>query len=514
MGLALLTTSCIHPRRQATDREAYAIQAEKTRQVELFRRDELVDPLSDPVERPQRQSPIDLPEILTLREAIRIATEYNRDYQIERETLFIQSLSLGLTRRDFLRPVFSGSVSYNGTDGKSRSYGDVTSLSLGGTQLFSTGAELNVDSTASIVRSQGTDGRDQTSSLSSSISLTQPLLRGAGHEVAFETLTQAERELLYDARAFELFRQSFVVSVIRDYYGLVTQKKQLKNTRDRITQQARALEQAEALFNASRGSKLDSLRAKQSLLRAESTALSAEQRYAFALDRFKIRMGLPIDVTFDVADEIPEPTMLEVDTSRALAAALKNRLDLVTEREQLEDQERAVRIARNGLLPNLDLGVSYAVDSEQDRSFRRLRYYDTDLVTVSATLEIPLDRKRERNTYRTSMIQLARARRGLDESEDDVITEVRDALLGLGSSREQIRIGIEEIRSFELSAEKAQIDLEAGTVTNRDVVEAQDELATAKNDQLQRMADYEVNRLELLRVVGILFVDEEGQVQE
>ncbi|MCA8962478.1 MAG: TolC family protein [Planctomycetes bacterium] len=494
--------------------EGNRIRDEKLSEVAAFRRERLIDPRElAGSSRSKRVAPVELPPVVTLKEAIRIASEHNRDYQTERETLFIRALELGLVRRDFLRPVFSGSIAYEGSDRRRRQYSDVTSLSLGGSQIFRTGGTVSVDAGALIARDPNVSGPEQSSSTEIGVSVRQPLLRGAGGEVSFEQLTRTERELLYDARAFELFRQDFVVSTIDDYYGLVVQKKQLENTRARIVQQRRAVEQAEALFLAGRGSKLDSFRAEQSLLRAQSTALAAEQTFRFAFDRFKIRLGLPIDVDFDIVDEVPEPEPIDIDVERALPAALHNRLDLATVRDRVEDRERAVRIARNSLLPDLTVGVSYGLESEVDSSFRGLRHDADNPLGVSAVLEIPLDRRAERNDYRVALIQRTQSRRELERAEDDVITEVRDAIRRLERSREQIELGVREIASFEQSVEKAQIDLEAGRITNRDLVEARDDLTNALNDQLERKAQYEISRLELLRVVGILFVDEEGEVR-
>ena len=44
-----------------------------------------------------------------------------------------------------------------------------------------------------------------------SLSVSLPLLRGAGRTVTREPLTQAERSLVYRLRSFELFRQDFTI---------------------------------------------------------------------------------------------------------------------------------------------------------------------------------------------------------------------------------------------------------------------------------------------------------------
>ena len=67
----------------------------------------------------------------------------------------------------------------------------------------------------------------------------------------------------------------------------------------------------------------------------------------------------------------------------AVEAALKNRLDLATERDQLEDAGRDVYIARNALLPNLTLDASYGIFSAGTDAFTDLAF-DSDTITITA----------------------------------------------------------------------------------------------------------------------------------
>jgi hypothetical protein len=54
-----------------------------------------------------------------------------------------------------------------------------------------------------------------------SASVTQPLLRGSGRQIVQENLTQAERNALYQIRSFNRYRQTFVVSIVNDYYRVL-----------------------------------------------------------------------------------------------------------------------------------------------------------------------------------------------------------------------------------------------------------------------------------------------------
>ncbi len=75
-------------------------------------------------------------------------------------------------------------------------------------KTFATGGQLLVGFANSFVwQFAGQDTNNATSLIS--FNFIQPLLRSGGRVVALETLTRAERNLLYDLRAFERYRQGF-----------------------------------------------------------------------------------------------------------------------------------------------------------------------------------------------------------------------------------------------------------------------------------------------------------------
>ena len=54
------------------------------------------------------------------------------------------------------------------------------------------------------------------------LKLTQPLLRGAGADVAAEVLKLAERQVVYHARDFS-YQKTFALKVVNDYLDLLQQ---------------------------------------------------------------------------------------------------------------------------------------------------------------------------------------------------------------------------------------------------------------------------------------------------
>lgn len=487
-----------------------SIRSEVMKKVLDFRQNDLVDPFQDESAKVTEETPTII-ESITLESALLLATKLNRNYLSQRESLFLSALSLGVVRRDFLRPVFSGSASYN-VSGSSdaEELSKVSGLSISGQQYLFTGGQLSVSAGADKVDDGVSPVRDYSGSMNASIS--QPLLRGAGRGLAYESLTQAERNLLYAARSFESYRQNFAIQITQKFFSLLSQKIQLANEDENVRGQQFAYDQAKALFRIGTGRSLDVFRAEQALLVAKNNQSNAFEQFRRALDNFKVDLGISIDSEIDLIGDFPDLSAFSIPLEGALEAANNNRLDLLTERDRLEDVKRQLDIRENGLLPDLNLNISYGSGTGIDDSFSSLNWDDSDSFSAGLNLEIPLDRMARRNAFRNAEIALDRAIRELDLKEQQVRLEVQAALRQLDQLNFQLEIGKLTIESFSLTVEKAEIDLTRGTATNRDVVEAQSALTDAKNSQLDRIVAHEIQILEIYRLLGLLFVSEEGMI--
>ena len=510
MALLVTLSGCASRDHRLAQEQGDAIRSEVIAEVERFRSEDLIDPFSQSVADDSEKPPV-IVEQITLESALRLGTRLNRGYLSQRESLFQSALSLGVTRRDFLRPVFSGSLSYNVSGSSDEDeLSKVAGLSLNGQQYLFTGGRLSVSAGSDRVDDGTSAERDYSGNFSASI--TQPLLRGAGKNIPYDALTGAERNLLYAARNFEDYRQNFAIQITQKFYNLLSQKIQLANAEENVRGQQFAYDQAKALFRIGTGSSLDVFRAEQALLVAKNSQSNAVEQFQNALDNFKIDLGISIDSDIELIGDFPELSEFSISLDAALAAAMNNRLDLLTARDQLEDVRGDLDIARNGLLPDLNLSLSYGSSSEITDSFSGLDWGDSETYSAGLNLEIPLDRMGRRNAFRNAEIALDREIRGLDLKEQQVRLEVQSALRQLDQLKFQLEIGSRSIESLSLTVEKAEIDQTRGTVTNRDVVEAQTALTEAKNAQLDRIVSHEIQILEIYRLLGLLFVSEEGMI--
>lgn len=444
-----------------------------------------------------------------LQKSLQTAFASNREFLARRESLYQQGLSTSLTRFQF-GPQFTAAVSYLWSTQEGGSDQQGTSLQFGASQILPTGGTLALTSSASALWPYGAGigfGSDSYSTVVGA-TLTQPLLRGSGYEISHEALTQAERSLVYSIRDFELYRENFSIQVARTYYDLVSQQRTLAIEDANYEGAVFDRGKAEALYQVGRNSEQEVFRARRREIEAKDQLISARASYDRAIDEFKILLGLPTTTRLDVADsEAPfEPVRMREES--AVAAARHNRLDLISQQQQVEDAERALRIATDNLLPDVNLVANYGILGA-DNQVAGAGPEDWN-ASVGVSFEIPLQRKAQRNGLVSAQIALEQSRRSFALRLDQLDLEIRAALRNLKSIEERIVLQEEQVVQERGAVTVTEIRYESGKLDNRDLLEARQALVNAQNALIRLKVDHFIGRLGLLRDLGLFFVDAQG----
>lgn len=457
--------------------------------------------------------------VLTLAKTVEIATKYSRDYQSEKESLYSSALSLGATRHNYERQWF-------GTfDGQYReSEGDennTLSSQFGVDQAFVTAGGIIANAGLAIDWTRFLSG-DPYSTLGSvlSASITAPLLGNVAGKQAWESLTQAERNMLYQVREFNRYRQRFVVDTIIDYYGVLQSEERLKITRDSYERQLLTAKRTQMEVDVGQRPQSEANRIRQDLLNAENDIVSAEQNYEQTLDRFKVSLSLPADanITLDpnefVALEklgVSEP---EYTLEEAVQMALDLRLDLANTKDRLTDTERSLVLAAEGLGVQMELTGSTNVSSPSgETDFTRLEFQD-GTYTLGFNTDLPFDQIYERNNYRRALISMQSALRGYDQRIEDIKLEIRQAYRNLIESAAQYQIQQIGVQVAEDRVEEQRFRLEFGTATVIDLQDAEDSLVQAQNSYTNAIINHLNAKLSFFRDIGILEVRPDGMWEQ
>ncbi|MBL7649318.1 MAG: TolC family protein [Candidatus Hydrogenedentes bacterium] len=512
--------------------------------------------------------------VLPLEKALEIAVRNSRTYQNEKELLYLTALDLSLNRHQFgprfsatasgdyardttvgtgpsdltehvanARSVASAIDALTGTPADLitayadlvESAGAVTGADeaqtiidhersvsgqtrIGVSQLLKGGGLFALTLTSNFLRFvTGDPGTATASTLAASF--TQPLLEGAGRDIAAESLTQAERDVLYAIRDFTQFRKDFIVRTVNSYYNVLQRKDIARNTWQSYQSFLVSVKREGALAREGRSTQENLGRLEEASLDNRGRWVASVQSYQQALDQFKIDLGLPTDVKLVLDDnelhELGERGILHpaITDDEAIQVALVSRLDYLNSRDQVEDSARKVKVAANALKPGLDLVLAADVDSIGQDNFQRLDFRSADW-SAGLNLDLPLDRKAERNALRESLIAQERTVRAFTLAEDTIKLDVRSgrrtleqAKLEFEIAQKSIELGKRRVREQELLAELGQ-----GTAIN--LVDAQNDLTSAQNDLTSALIAHTIARLEFWRDMGILYIKEDGNWEE
>lgn len=452
--------------------------------------------------------------VLGLGESLRVSQDSAREFISAQEQYLLASIAL-LVERHLWGPRFfndtTAGLAGNGDDGRFEHALDVINT-LRATQRLPSGGSLEarwVWNATEQLREQATGRYTQSSSLALSGQI--PLLRGAG-SVARESLIQAERDLVYEARSFERFRRGFLVEIAADYF-------ELQNTRANIANQERQLlslrENAERTAARVRAGRIEAFEqgiAENEVLGAEASLASLREQNILQLERFKIRLGLQPTELVRIAEELLEVPEPEISLDEAATLALELRLDLQNQRDRLDDQRRAVANARNALLPDLNLAGSVVVPTDADERAGGLSFSPDDLrYDLSATFGLPLDRKIERMRLRAELIGLERARREYERSRDDVVVSVRAALRRVDLARFQLRLAEQQV-DINRKRRRGQ-ELRADTIGTQVLLDSENALLIAENQRDRAATNLRISVLNYLVESDQLRVGRDGTLE-
>jgi outer membrane protein TolC len=454
--------------------------------------------------------------VLSLTQAVAIATAHNRDYLRQKEQLYLIALDLTLTRHQFARRWF-GTVDASYT----RNSADETVGSdsrVGFNQLLADGAQIGANVAVDWARFlTGDPGTSLGSVLTATAS--QPLLRGRGRKIVQENLTQAERNALYQLRSFARYRKTFVVSTVSAYYRVLQQKTGVLNAESSYRRLLESQKRLELEAEAGLASQSDVDEAKQSTLNSENNWVQAQERYEGALDSFKVSLTLPTDTKVELdPNELQNLEKMVTDRvnhtpETAIEAALNWRLDFATSADRVDDAERRVVLAADNLGAELNLVGSAGVNSTPSTKIDRLQFHE-GTYRLGLEADLPLDRKAERNAYRESLISLEQRQRDFENDQDSIELEVRDALRSLNAQAEGYRIQKLALKLAENRLEAQKMLFDVGQSNVRLLLESEDALLRAQNDVISSVVEYTIARLGFYRDIGVLQVKPDGMWEE
>jgi len=340
-------------------------------------------------------------------------------------------------------------------------------------------------------------------------SLVQPLLKGFGSLVTEQEILFAIQDRDASLQDFRQTAFDVLVQVRQSFFDVLRYRDNLSYRETSVQLAQKVLQENKARLNAGVLPPIEVLEAEVGLKRREKDLLDARQQYEDALDQLALvlNLGTLAEVCSGVLD-VPE---LDVDEKAGFKSALQRRPDLLRQRRVVEKTGLQQRIAHNQVLPSLDVSASYghaSLEESFDDSVSELGSSSLNNWEVGLTLSYPIGNRAARQEYAKAQLEQRSQEATLAQQEDQVLKEIRAAIRQLHVSRETIDLAR---HAKKLAEEKLKILFkrkEVGLATTRDVLEGEDDLASARTGEISAIADYNIALTDYWRATGVLLEQE------
>jgi outer membrane protein len=261
---------------------------------------------------------------------------------------------------------------------------------------------------------------------------------------------------------------------------------------------------------------IDIIEAEAEVARNEESVIVAEAQITRAEDVLRQLVFDPkVPDFWAMRFELTDPPVFraqQVDLDSAVKNALERRTDLVNMRKNLEASDVNIRYFKNQTLPDLNVQAGYGLTGQGGTSYNfsdtfppvPISVVDTGYGTVlsnmlsndfhnwsvAVTVGYPIGRSnaevalaRARVSYSQTMLQV----RSLELS---IATQVREVVRTLNTNRKRVDATRASRDLAQRKLEAEQKKFQAGMSTNFQVIQAQRDLASARNAELQAVLDY------------------------
>lgn len=357
---------------------------------------------------------------------------------------------------------------------------------------------------------------------------TQPLLRNFGFNVSKREIIVARNNLDISLSQFKKVLMDTIYSVQEAYWNLVysiedykVKQQSLQLARDLLAKNKKEVEVGKL-------AEIEILNAETVVASREADILQAEALIRRSEDVLKNLLNISEEEVISpkkiVPLDKPEFIRREISLKEAFKKAFERSPDLKMKKKNIETSELNFGVAKNQMLPGLDLQFSYwspglsgdrilyganpfdgpigeeeGSPSDSIRDAFRFLYNNW---TVGLTLSIPLSNLTTKADYARARMEMEKGQVELKSLEKQVFLEVKNAI-------RDIETNFKRVQAYRLARELAEKRLEAevkklgvGLTTNYFVLQYQEELANRSSMELKSLVDYNLALARLEKAVG------------
>ncbi len=229
---------------------------------------------------------------------------------------------------------------------------------------------------------------------------------------------------------------------------------------------------------------------QQQLIQAKNT---------FAIQKLTVGrvIGLPPSQEFELTDKSPYQSLEVITVDEALKRAYTSRSDYQAAMTDVRAADFSRKAAVAGYLPSLSFNADIGEGGAHPSTA-------TQVYDVRGTLSIPIF---QGGSVHGEVLQadsrLEQSRERLDNLRAQIESDVRTALLNLQSSVEQVNVARSNIDLADQTLVQSRDRFSAGVTDTVEVVQSQETVASAHEQYISSLYNYNFAKISLVRALGI-----------
>jgi outer membrane protein len=398
---------------------------------------------------------------------------------------------------------------------------------IGYSQTFQTGTNFQ-SSLSTFKNSTNSSFNFLNPSISTTLqfTVTQPLLRNRGLFPSRAPILIAQRNLKQARASFLSEVNNIILVIVGDYWNVVLARENLSVQQKSLDEAQKSYDHDKKALSLGALPPLDIYRSESQVAARRVGVIQAEYAVKQAEDQFRQGIAADLDPATRVLDlemtDRPEPVgaLPNVDIPTVLARAIANRPELEAVHQQLAADELSVRLAHNGLKPDLELSGFYwgnglnvgntGLSNSLSQSFQ----FTYPTYGASLSLTLPVKNHSAEANLADSLVSRRRDQYQERETNQSITLEVTTAVHSL----EAAKLGMEAAKvAVDLARETLHADerkYELGTEQIFFVLDAQTQLALAELSLIQSQVNFQLAVTQVDHATGDLLEHHHVQVVE
>jgi outer membrane protein TolC len=300
-------------------------------------------------------------------------------------------------------------------------------------------------------------------------------------------------------------RDLVVLAVGYNYLLAIADEARIETADAQVNTGQALYNQASDQLKAGTSPAIDALRAQVELQTRQQQLIQAKNDLAIQKLALARVIGLAPGQEFDLTDKSPYQPLEGITVEEALKRAYASRSDYQAALATVRSAEYARRGAHAGYYPSLAANGDYGLAGTYSNLFTH------GVFDLRATLTIPIfEGNKVHGDILEADAQLQQDRDRVENLRGQIDADVRTALLNLESSAQQVAVAKSNVALADESLRQSQDRFVAGVTNTVEVVQAQEAVASAHENYISALYNYNYAKISLARAMGFA---EEGVKQ-